>query len=250
MLSPTSWRTSPAVTHAEFSKARALVIAAIWGIHDDSGRPGLFDSVIQSAWSCNLALRSRGLGSTWTTLLNASVDELAGILGIPDGITTIVTFPVAYTKGTEFKPAVRRRAEQITYFDRWGFTKSRVSTDGGTAFDDGLAVVAEVDIDASPRRVWPSNTDITRPVGARRSSQVPSGTAMSAPSGRRSSAATNWASESGRSRIPSPTTSRDGSLSGAPSIRCAREVDGASRSWTRASEAACGSRWRSIPRTT
>ena len=97
---------------------------------------------------------------------NASVDELAGILGIPDGITTIVTFPVAYTKGTEFKPAVRRRAEQISYFDRWGFTKSRVSTDGGTAFDDGLAVVAEVDIDASPRRVWPSNTDITRPVGA------------------------------------------------------------------------------------
>ena len=230
-----------------FSKAPALVIAAIWGIHDDSGRPGLFDSVIKSAWRCNLALRSRGLGSTWTTLLNASVDELVGILGIPDGITT---FPVAYTKGTEFKPAVRRRAEQISYFDRWGFTKSRVSTDGGTAFDDGLAVVAEVDIDASPRRVWPFITDITRLVGARRSSQVPSGTAMSAPSGRRSSAATNWASESGRSRMTSPTTSRGGSSSEAPSTRCAREVDGGSRSWTRASEAACGSRWRSIPRTT
>ena len=41
--------------------------------------------------------------STWTTLLNASVDELADILAIPDGVTTIVTFPVAYTKGTEFK---------------------------------------------------------------------------------------------------------------------------------------------------
>ena len=118
--------SSSAYLVENFAKAPALVIAAIWGIHDNSGRPGLFDSVIQSAWSFNLALRSRGLGSTWTTLLNASVDELAGILGIPDGITTIVTFPVAYTKGTEFKPAARRPAEQITYFDRWGFTKARV----------------------------------------------------------------------------------------------------------------------------
>ena len=148
-----------------FAKAPVLVIAAIWGIHDNSGRPGLFDSVIQSAWSFNLALRSRGLGSTWTTLLNASVEELAGILAIPDGVTTIVTFPVAYTKGTEFKPAPRRPAQQITYFDRWGFTRERASTDGGTVFEDGQGVVAEVDIEASPRKVWPFVSDITFPVG-------------------------------------------------------------------------------------
>ncbi|MEM9519211.1 MAG: nitroreductase family protein [Actinomycetota bacterium] len=148
-----------------FAKAPVLVIAAIWGIHDNSGRPGLFDSVIQSAWSFNLALRSRGLGSTWTTLLNASVDELAGILAIPDGITTIVTFPVAYTKGTEFTPAPRRPAEQITYFDRWGFTRAQASADGGTTFEDGQGVVAEVDIEASPRKVWPFISDITFPVG-------------------------------------------------------------------------------------
>ena len=148
-----------------FAKAPVLVIAAIWGIHDNSGRPGLFDSVIQSAWSFNLALRSRGLGSTWTTLLNASVEELAGILAIPDGVTTIVTFPVAYTKGTEFKPAPRRPAQQITYFDRWGFTRERASADGGTVFEDGQGVVAEVDIEASPRKVWPFVSDITFPVG-------------------------------------------------------------------------------------
>ncbi|MEM9464554.1 MAG: nitroreductase family protein [Actinomycetota bacterium] len=148
-----------------FAKAPVLVIAAIWGIHDDSGRPGLFDSVIQSAWSFNLALRSRGLGSTWTTLLNASVDELAGILAIPDGVTTIVTFPVAYTKGSEFRPAPRRPAEQITYFDRWGFTRARASEDGGTSFNDGQGVVAEVDIEASPRTVWPFVSDIGFPVG-------------------------------------------------------------------------------------
>ena len=158
--------SSSAYLVENFAKAPALVIAAIWGIHDNSGRPGLFDSVIQSAWSFNLALRSRGLGSTWTTLLNASVDELAGILGIPRGITTIVTFPVAYTKGTEFKPAARRPAEQITYFDRWGFTKARASEDGGVNFEDGLGVVAEVDIEAAPRKVWPFISDIKFPVNA------------------------------------------------------------------------------------
>ena len=43
-----------------------LVIVAIHGEHDGSGRPGLFDSVIQSAWSLCLALRARGLGTAWT----------------------------------------------------------------------------------------------------------------------------------------------------------------------------------------
>ena len=148
-----------------FAKAPALVIAAIWGIHDNSGRPGLFDSVIQSAWSFNLTLVKRGLGSTWTTLLNASVDELAGILGIPDGITTIVTFPVAYAKGTEFKPAVRRQAEQITYFDRWGFT-ARASEDRGVNFEDGLGVVAEVDIESDPSEGLAFISDIEFPVDA------------------------------------------------------------------------------------
>jgi len=40
-----------------------LVLVTIWGTHDGSGRPGLFDSVLQAAWSFCLALRARGLGS-------------------------------------------------------------------------------------------------------------------------------------------------------------------------------------------
>ena len=158
--------SSSAYLVENFAKAPALVIAAIWGTHDNSGRPGLFDSVIQSAWSFNLALRARGLGSAWTTLLNTSVEELAELLGIPPGVTTIVTFPVAYTKGTDFKPVARRPAEQITYFDRWGYTRSQASEDGGTHFEDGPGVVAEVDIEAPPRAVWPLVSDITFPAGA------------------------------------------------------------------------------------
>ena len=146
-----------------FAKAPVLVIASIWGIHDNSGRPGLFDSVIQSAWSFNLALRARGLGTTWTTMLNARVDELAEILGIPSGVTTIVTFPVAYTIGTDFRPVPRRPAQDITYFDTWGFTRARASTDGVTRMADGPGVVAEIDIDARPRDVWALITDIDVP---------------------------------------------------------------------------------------
>jgi len=60
----------------------------------------------------------------------------------------------------------RRPAEQITYFDRWGYTRARASADGGTHFEDGPGVVAEVDIDAPPKAVWPVVSDITFPAGA------------------------------------------------------------------------------------
>lgn len=145
------------------AKAPALVIVAIWGEHDNSGRPGLFDSVVPSAWSFNLALRSRGLGSAYTTMLNGRVDEVASVLGIPPGVTTIVTFPVAYTKGTEFKPAPRRPAAEITYFDQWGFTRNRPSADGTARVVDGQGVVVEIDTEARPADVWPIISDIEMP---------------------------------------------------------------------------------------
>ncbi|MEL6983278.1 MAG: nitroreductase family protein, partial [Actinomycetota bacterium] len=47
----------------------AIVIPTIIGEHDGSGRPGLFDSVIQSVWSFCVALRARGLGTAWTTAI-------------------------------------------------------------------------------------------------------------------------------------------------------------------------------------
>jgi len=146
-----------------FAKAPVLVIAAIWGEHDNSGRPGLFDSVVQSAWSFNVALRARGLGSAWTTMLNANVEGLASVLGIPEGVTTIVTFPVAYTVGTDFKPVARRPAHEITYFDQWGYTRQSASADGQARVVDGPGVVAEIDIDARPSAVWPHINDINMP---------------------------------------------------------------------------------------
>lgn len=126
----------------------ALVIPTIIGRHDGSGRPGLFDSVIQSAWSFMVALRSRGLGSVWTTMYLGQADAVAELLELPDDVTQICLFPVAYTKGIDFSPSKRRRpARDITYFDRFG--QARPSADEPTRVE----VVAEADIKVGPAAV-------------------------------------------------------------------------------------------------
>jgi nitroreductase len=76
-------------------------------------------SIIPAGWSFLLALRSRGLGSVWTTMHLAKEREVAELLGIPDTVTQAALFPVAYTIGTDFRPAVRPSAETVTYWDTW-----------------------------------------------------------------------------------------------------------------------------------
>ena len=146
-----------------------LVLATVWGVHDGSGRPGLFDSVIQAAWSFCLALRSRGLGSAWTTLHLGKAKECAEILGIPDDVTQVVLLPVAWTIGTEFKPASRRPASEIVWFDRWGYTKENLG-DSESLIAALPGVTVEVDIAASPQRVWDLVSDIN--ISARFSNEL------------------------------------------------------------------------------
>jgi nitroreductase len=77
-------------------------------------------SIIPAGWSFLLALRSRGLGSVWTTMHLFKEKEVAELLGIPETVTQAALFPVAYTIGTDFRPAARPPAESITYWDGWG----------------------------------------------------------------------------------------------------------------------------------
>jgi nitroreductase len=81
-----------------------------------------YGSIIPAAWSFMLALRSRGLGSVWTTLHLFKEAEAAELLGIPPEVTQVALLPVAYTIGTEFKPAQRPPVTDITYWDTWGKT--------------------------------------------------------------------------------------------------------------------------------
>ena len=112
---------SSAVFLAEhLAEVPAIVIPTIIGRHDGNGRPGLFDSVIQAAWSFCLALRARGLGTSWTSLHLMFEQEAAEVLGIPfEEITQVALIPVAYTKGTDFKPGPRIPLDDILHVDTW-----------------------------------------------------------------------------------------------------------------------------------
>jgi nitroreductase len=83
----------------------------------------MYGSIIPAAWSFMLALRSRGLGTAWTTLHLWQEKEAASLLGIPyESVTQVALLPVAYTIGREFKPAARPPVENITYWNSWGTT--------------------------------------------------------------------------------------------------------------------------------
>jgi nitroreductase len=80
---------------------------------------GFYGSILPAVWSFMLALRSRGLGSAFTTLHLIHEREAGELLGIPDTVTQVALLPVAYTIGTDFKPAVRKPVERVTYFNGW-----------------------------------------------------------------------------------------------------------------------------------
>ncbi|MEE1565360.1 MAG: nitroreductase family protein, partial [Acidimicrobiales bacterium] len=141
----------------------AIVLVTIYGEHDGSGRPGLFDSVIQAAWSFCLAARSRGLGTAWTTLHLGVADKVAGVLDIPEGVTQIVLLPVAFTTGDDFAPVERRPAREITWFDKWGRTLQNPIDGRPPVHADGAGITVEVDVDAKPADLWPFVSDIDLP---------------------------------------------------------------------------------------
>ena len=80
---------------------------------------GLFGSIFPAVWSFQLALRSRGLGSTLTTLHLQEEAAAAELLGIPEDVMQVALLPVAYTKGTDFKPARRPPVANITHWNEW-----------------------------------------------------------------------------------------------------------------------------------
>ena len=64
--------------------------------------------------------RARGLGTAWTTFHLRHEREAAELLGIPyDRVMQAALIPVAYTVGTEFKPAVRNALDTMVHWDQW-----------------------------------------------------------------------------------------------------------------------------------
>jgi nitroreductase len=88
--------------------APVVVQASRWG------------SIIPAAWSFMLAARARGLGTVWTTFHLRHEREAAELLGIPfDEVMQAALIPVAYTVGTDFRPAARAPLDTMVHWDRW-----------------------------------------------------------------------------------------------------------------------------------
>ena len=117
-------RDSAIYLREHFHEVPYMVIPCIAGRPPTDGgaaaQAGWWGSLLPAVWSFMLALRARGLGSAWTSLHLPAEAEVAELLGIPhDRYTQAGLFPVAYTKGTDFKPASRVPASDLTHWDTW-----------------------------------------------------------------------------------------------------------------------------------
>jgi len=113
--------TSAQYLAEHLAECPVLVIPLVIGRVDGTtvNAAGLMGSILPAVWSFQLALRSRGLGTCFTTLHLGLESEAAALLGIPDHMTQCALLPVAYTKGTDFKPASRPPVSVITYLDTY-----------------------------------------------------------------------------------------------------------------------------------
>ncbi len=117
-------RSSAQYLADNFHRAPYMVIPLIEARLDEGtpapAQAAVWGSILPAVWSFMLALRERGLGSAWTTLHLPNEKEVAELLGIPfDRYTQAGLFPVAYTKGTDFKLAKRLPAAELTHWDTW-----------------------------------------------------------------------------------------------------------------------------------
>ncbi len=82
---------------------------------------GFYGSVYPAVWSLQLALRSRGLGSSLTCIHLYYAERVRDILDLPERFTQVALLPVGYTVGLDFRPARRELPrEQVLFWDRWG----------------------------------------------------------------------------------------------------------------------------------
>ena len=86
---------------------------------DVMAQASLYGSILPATWSLLLALRSRGLGSVWTTLHLAHERAVGELLGIPATVTQAALIPVAYYTGDDFQPAKRKALTDVVHWDHW-----------------------------------------------------------------------------------------------------------------------------------
>jgi nitroreductase len=80
----------------------------------------MLGNILPATWSFMLAARARGLGTSWTTLHLMMEQQVADIVGIPfQEVQQVCLTPVAFTKGTDFRPAMRPDPDSVIHWDAW-----------------------------------------------------------------------------------------------------------------------------------
>jgi nitroreductase len=101
----------------------ALVIPCIDGRLEGTSLAELataFGGILPAVWSFMLACRSRGLGTSWTTVHLERERDVAELLGIPyEEVTQVALIPVAHTVGDDFKPGTRLPVDDVLHWERW-----------------------------------------------------------------------------------------------------------------------------------
>jgi nitroreductase len=104
-------------------EAPVLLVPCIWSRVDgqsSADQAGVWGSILPAVWSFMLAARLRGLGTALTTVHLYYEQEAAEVLGVPyEQVTQAALIPVAYTLGTDFKPAPRMPLDSVLHWDRW-----------------------------------------------------------------------------------------------------------------------------------
>lgn len=118
--------SSAAFLGENMGRAPVMLIPCIGGRIDNENsassiaQAGVMGSIMPAAWNFMLAARARGLGTSLTTMHLWHEREISELLGIPyEEVTQVALIPVAYTKGTDFKPAYRPPIETVMHVNKW-----------------------------------------------------------------------------------------------------------------------------------
>ena len=104
-------------------EAPVLVIGCLTGRLD--GAPAMVSAaacgnILPAMWSFMLAARARGLGTAWTTVHLFMEQQVADVVGIPFAeVQQVCLTPVAFTNGTDFRPAMRPEPDSVIHWDSW-----------------------------------------------------------------------------------------------------------------------------------
>lgn len=90
------------------SNVSVVVQSAIWG------------SIAPAVWNFVLAARLYGLGTTWTSFHLRFEKDAAELLKIPyEKVMQVALLPVAFYKGSSFRPAPRDPVDKIIHVNTW-----------------------------------------------------------------------------------------------------------------------------------